>query len=822
MGAGEAAKEMFVSGTVYTEKAAMQLSLMQGQVKAHFAELDAINRKDEQGIKSARERAKAEAVKLGDNPAYLQTVALSEAIGGPLQSAVEKQVQSTDAMYHGAKSTADQMGVVAKSLSDYNTVIQKMTKDIERANLGRDVRNVDVSGLTRGVIAIEKGGQELKTGMFRIAEAVDEEGKGIATSIRNLGNAIDMGVREISGSGGSLGAKLGEAARRSLQPEKVVRKPGESDLEFEKRQEEATGGIVGSFSKSLKEITTKGDELIVSAVKGVSETISSVGGLRGITAPEPGTEPKSRRTGSPGMANALIEDWGKGTLAMLHGKEAVLTEDQLLNLTKGVQVNSLEGAVKQMSNIVPKDVQRQAGVDIEKLFGQVQTTISNAQKSPPNVENLLGDFMAGPMFGQKQNAQYTSEVSEETKAKRKALNDEYRIEQSKLAKEIYSTIPASYSAEQRSRAIQENSQMLALKEKHRQQTLKLLEDEGKNKKSYSENERKVLEQSNELKKNILKEGQLAQTSLLKNTQAEQKQLLATGNQKSVTETVTGGGSTLRKVVDTPERVKLEKEQNELIEAYKKQRKAIADNIKKETGAQGKLLFEIMDVNPEAIALQEKFEKQNGELSKKILNERTAIVETTVDSKTLAKKNLAADIQQQEDQKKKQAGLENTANIRISEIKKLMDRGLSQADAQQQVEADAAKKAKAEIPKTSFVGADGKINLDAISFGDGNKPIIRDIKAKAAEIPEAVKPKEDEAKKQAEETAKKAAAPASEKPKEEALSATKATGKAATLDDVVSSLNSLNSKMSQLLSQSQELGSRQISATKSNSQNLYAR
>jgi len=47
---------------------------------------------------------------------------------------------------------------------------------------------------------------------------------------------------------------------------------------------------------------------------------------------ESGNASVSRQTGSLGETGKLIEDFGKGTLAQLHGRESVLTEEQLINL----------------------------------------------------------------------------------------------------------------------------------------------------------------------------------------------------------------------------------------------------------------------------------------------------------------------------------------------------------------------------------------------------------------------------------------------------------------------------------------------------------
>jgi hypothetical protein len=55
-----------------------------------------------------------------------------------------------------------------------------------------------------------------------------------------------------------------------------------------------------------------------------------------------------KSTGSLGTTGSLIEDFGKGTLAMLHGKEGVITEKQFNNLAAGIQQLGVAVAVHQL------------------------------------------------------------------------------------------------------------------------------------------------------------------------------------------------------------------------------------------------------------------------------------------------------------------------------------------------------------------------------------------------------------------------------------------------------------------------------------------
>jgi hypothetical protein len=80
-----------------------------------------------------------------------------------------------------------------------------------------------------------------------------------------------------------------------------------------------------------------------------------------------GDMPK-KSTGSLGTVGKYIEDFGTGTLAMLHGREGVITEDQLKTLVS--QTFSMG-----QSSINPKSL---VGSMIEELTGGVKTAEGQA------------------------------------------------------------------------------------------------------------------------------------------------------------------------------------------------------------------------------------------------------------------------------------------------------------------------------------------------------------------------------------------------------------------------------------------------------------
>jgi hypothetical protein len=80
-----------------------------------------------------------------------------------------------------------------------------------------------------------------------------------------------------------------------------------------------------------------------------------------------------RSRGSLGETGNLFENFGAGTMAMLHGKESVVTEDQMKSLIKGVQTSNIEGMLKNLTD-GPKGT---PGIDIGKMSQALNTSVSS-------------------------------------------------------------------------------------------------------------------------------------------------------------------------------------------------------------------------------------------------------------------------------------------------------------------------------------------------------------------------------------------------------------------------------------------------------------
>jgi muramidase (phage lysozyme) len=127
------------------------------------------------------------------------------------------------------------------------------------------------------------------------------------------------------------------------------------------------GGSTGNAEVDAAVGAVASDEEIAAARKSVA---AAAGNPAPVAAePDTGKDKQGRAAGSLGATGKLIEDFGSGTPMMLHGREGVITEDQLnkfaeqaMSMNTSAPVPGLGNAPKQIQDLTKKQIQTQEDI----------------------------------------------------------------------------------------------------------------------------------------------------------------------------------------------------------------------------------------------------------------------------------------------------------------------------------------------------------------------------------------------------------------------------------------------------------------------------
>ncbi|MBU6197915.1 MAG: hypothetical protein KGO93_10165, partial [Cyanobacteria bacterium REEB446] len=347
MGQSQLFKEMFASGTATTREAQMSLGLF-GEAARKVAE-SAIQSSQAQGdaAKESMERAKVANMENQKNLA-LMTIAATGV--GDASKQIIKNIEINDTAYQGLK----------KFMEKTNDVTSAMNLQYEAIKKEQSAREP----LTNILVTTQRTFEDIRAGLVTsVGKVIQQSGQrdetGKATGI--VGKAQDLANQIPGGSQGKTNEQLikdylekGANNIGAIIPQKL------DEAGFFKS--------VKGLDKGMTGLADKAAEYFPKFLKALDE----IAAIKNEKA-------KTRQGGSIGEAGQLFEDWGKGTLAELHGMEAVIRPDQLMNMAKGLNQDGASVAFDKMKNLLAGQERSIKGLDLSKITGDFKTTVSKVE-----------------------------------------------------------------------------------------------------------------------------------------------------------------------------------------------------------------------------------------------------------------------------------------------------------------------------------------------------------------------------------------------------------------------------------------------------------
>lgn len=285
------------------------------------------------------------AAKMQGDSTVLSLATLGDA-GGSVSGALTGVVKDTMPLADSLRSVAESSNILLRTQQDYAKTLEIINNDLTKSRVGITTNDQQVSGATRAILDAERKIREAKTAPIASADTIQINGVTAADLARSEGAKAATAISEIP--------NLHETFSTVAQ-----------DL-----ADSISTGIKGISSFSVSDIK----QLIIG-----------------------GEALPGRATGSVGSTGKIIENFGSGTLAMLHGNEGVVTESQLGNLAKGLHTSGIESAIKTMNSTLSStgtgsfpmfEMPDLSNVDVSLSSNYMNTVNQSIDKIGDSVKNM--------------------------------------------------------------------------------------------------------------------------------------------------------------------------------------------------------------------------------------------------------------------------------------------------------------------------------------------------------------------------------------------------------------------------------------------------
>ena len=354
MGTGQVFKEMFATGTVRSQEAAMQMGLLGEAARGTAESAKALSKGNIEASQASMETAKVGNLANQKNVALLNITASGV---GPAADVMKKNIEANDAAYHGAAKTAKAMGIAMEETTKVLQGQKKAIQDEQQARHGATAAMITVQGrlqdaaaaVANKVVAPLNKGEINKAGL-QFSESASQ-GVKAGDNAKDTAGAYKTALENQAKMGGATQAPASarekiEALATQMGVDKAV---------------QATDKVVGGALQGVGSVALKATNFIGDAMKVYNMN------QQAIPTRDEGTLGK---TGQPFEPADFIGKVAKG--------EMVLTPDQAQKFMMGAKTDGMANAVQEMAKSMPKMKPDAGSFDLSGIAKQISTSVSAA------------------------------------------------------------------------------------------------------------------------------------------------------------------------------------------------------------------------------------------------------------------------------------------------------------------------------------------------------------------------------------------------------------------------------------------------------------
>jgi len=379
MGTDQIFKEMFATGTVRSQEAAMQMGMLGQAARETANSAKALSKGNIEASQSAMESAKEGNLKNQTNVAQLQIAAAGV---GPAADVMKKNIETNDAAFQGAAKTAKAMGIEMGEVTKILGAQKKAIQDEQQAR----------NGATSAMIAVQNRLGDMNAAANRVIRTPLMTGEA-NKQLQNAANEMSQGVRP-GASATNTATLYAEFLKQSAAAGGESKAPTSTRSRYEENLKK-TPGVLTAIDTIDKGIGTT-----VSMARNATDKVANftadvmkVIKLENPPPPPPPPPPPlpTRDEGTLGKTGQVFEP--QDFIGKVAKGEMVLTPEQAKKFMEGAKTEGIADAVKNLGGMMPSSAKggEGGGFSLSSLSKEISTSVSSVTSGSNTTKQVQSD-----------------------------------------------------------------------------------------------------------------------------------------------------------------------------------------------------------------------------------------------------------------------------------------------------------------------------------------------------------------------------------------------------------------------------------------------